>query len=122
MLSQEEIKKFERALQGPAPDWDPNWQATEQLLKLVTVQAKQMIQLQAQLDVLADSNTASTEALVSSLNRDMSVGQVRNNQLSAIEVEAAVSNLNRAIESAAKGEQAMKYAGNVLGFVAKLII
>ncbi len=120
MWTEEQIKKFEKALSGPAPDWDPRWEVTQQLLKLVTVQAEQLINLQAQLDAIIQSNTASTETLISNLRQGMTA-QV-SKSLTAQEVKSAVNHLNTSIQAVANGQKVIHYAGNVLRFVAKILI
>jgi len=121
MLTDKQIKKFKKALQGPAPIHDPNWAVTQQLLKLVTVQAQQILSLQAQLDVMTQSNTASADMLISSLQQNMNP-KIASSGLTESDLAAAAQALNKSIESAANGERALKYAGNVLKFVATVAI
>jgi hypothetical protein len=120
MWNEDKIKKFEMALQGPAPDWDPEWEITQQLLKLTTIQAKQLINLQAQLDALLQSNSASSENLINVLQQDMGK-HTMNNSLTADEVETAVNDLNKSIEAVINGEKTVTYAGNILKFIAKVV-
>ncbi|MDM8560947.1 hypothetical protein [Candidatus Parabeggiatoa sp. HSG14] len=120
MWDENKIKKFEKALQGPAPEWDPDWEITQQLLKLTTVQAMQLMDLQAQLDVLEQSNTATSENLINALQQNMGQ-QVLDNSLTVEEVETAVSDLNKSIDAAIKGKKAVTYAGSILKFVAKVV-
>lgn len=122
MWTEEQIKKFEKALRGPAPEWDPQWEVTQQLLKLVTVQTRHIINLQAQLDAMLESNTASTENLVNTLRQNMATSRQANKSLTAQEVKVAVDNLNSSIQAVANGQKALQYAGNVLRFVAKILI
>ncbi|EIJ42059.1 hypothetical protein BegalDRAFT_1157 [Beggiatoa alba B18LD] len=122
MLTDEQIRRFEEAMKGPAPSHDPNWAITEQLLKIVTIQSKQLIILQSQLDVMTRANTASTAALISALQRTANgMGAVSNN-LTPAQIEFAVRNLNEAITAASRGQQVARYAGNVLKFIAKLVL
>ena len=121
MLTTKQIKKFRKALKGPAPAYDPNWAVTEQMLKLVTIQAQQIISLQAQLDAVTQSNTASSDMLITSLQECMNAN-VASSNLRNEDVTVAADALNKSIESAANGEKALSYAGNVLKFVATVAI
>jgi len=121
MLTDKQIKKFKKALQGSAPAYDPNWVVTQQLLKLVTIQAQQILSLQAQLDVMTQSNTASSDMLITSLQQSMN-SDVASSGLTESDLAAAAQALNKSIESAANGEKALKYAGDVLKFVATVAI
>ena len=121
-LSSNQISAFEQAMQGPGPEWDPDWVVTQQLIKLVSIQGKQLIMLQAQLDALTRGHAASMDALFIALQDGMRDKQVAYNHLRPAEVEAAVQDLNNAIAAAQRGEQAAQYAGNVLKFVAKLVL
>ncbi|ALG68223.1 hypothetical protein [Beggiatoa leptomitoformis] len=122
MLTDEQIKQFEDAMKGPAPVHDPNWLITGQLVKIITVQSKQLINLQSQLDAMTRANTASTNALITSIQRTAnSMGAVSNN-LTPMQIESAVRNLNEAITAASRGQQAARYVGNVLKFIAKIVL
>jgi len=121
MLTDKQIKKFKKALTGSAPAYDPNWAVTQQLLKLVTIQAQQILSLQAQLDAVMQSNTASSDMLITSLQQSMNPNIVSSG-LTEADLASAAQALNQSIESAANGEKALKYAGNVLKFVATVAI
>lgn len=122
MWTEDKIKKFEKALCGPAPEWDPQWEITQQLLKLVTVQARHIVNLQAQLDAVTESNLASTENLVNTLCQNMATSRQMSKSLPPQEVKAAVDNLNRSIQAVESGQKALQYAGTVLRFVAKIVV
>jgi hypothetical protein len=121
MLTDNQINKFKLALEGVAPAYDPNWAVTQELLKLITIQAQQLINLQAQLDAMTQSNTASSDTLITVLQQSMNP-KVASSGLTESEVASAAVALNKSIESAVKGEKALKYAGNILKFVAKVAI
>jgi hypothetical protein len=121
-MEQEKIDKFTQALTGPAPDWDPDWEVTQELLKMVTMQARQLMYLQKQLDILKHSHGSSMETLMHSINRSMTMQNMNPKTLKQEDVKTAIAELNQSIESAAKGERAAQYAGNVLKFIAKVIL
>lgn len=120
--NEDKIKEFEKALEGPSPSWDPEWEITEQLLKLVTMQARQMMYLQKQVDILRHSHLTSTETLIYALQQNMAMRSLNDRSLTQEEVHNAIQELNQSIEAAARGEKAVKYAGNILRFVARIII
>jgi len=121
MLNDNQIKKFKKALEGPAPAYDPNWAVTQELLKLVTIQAQQILSLQAQLDAMMQSNMASSDMLIATLQQSMNPNVAYSN-VSAADVAAGAQALNKSIESAVNGEKTLKYAGNILKFVATVAI
>ena len=121
-MDNNKIDKYTGALNGPAPDWDPDWEVTQKLLEMVTMQARQLMYLQKQLDILKHSHGSSMETLMHSLNRSMTMQSMNPHTLKQEDVQAAIAELNRSIESAAKGERAAQYAGNVLKFIANVII
>jgi len=120
-LTSEQIAKYEQALNGPAPAHDPNWEVTQQLLKLVTVQGKQIIELQAQLDAYMGANTASSAALMDALQRSSSAS-VTHSGISETDAQNAMTGLNQAVQAYKNGQQAAQIAGGVLKFAAKLIL
>lgn len=120
MLTDDQINKFQNALKNPAPTYDPNWDVTQQLLKLVALQSKQLLNLQAQLDALTESNDSSTEELFDSLRQ--SVNLKSTTPLNDDQVATAIQNLNQAIQSVNNGKKAIEYAGNVLKFAATLLL
>lgn len=122
MLSESQIQKIETAMRGPGPDWDPDWRLMQQLLMMITVQSKEIINLQAQIDVLSDANNASTETLIGALQQNLNDARVKANQLSPNDVQNAVHNLNTAISAAQNGQQILTIAGHTLRFVAKFIV
>ncbi|WP_353570036.1 hypothetical protein [Candidatus Albibeggiatoa sp. nov. BB20] len=121
-MDNDKIVQYTEALNGPAPDFDPDWEVTQELLKMVTMQARQLMYLQKQLDILKHSHGSSMETLMHSLNRSMTMQNMNPRSLKQEEVNAAISELNQSIESAAKGERAAQYAGNVLKFIAKVVL
>ncbi len=120
-LTAEQIATFENALEGAAPAHDPNWAVTQQLLKLVTVQGKQIIELQAQLDAYMGANNASSAALMEALQR-ASCASVTNSAISETEARAAIEGLNQAVTAYQSGQKIAQIAGGVLKFAAKLIL
>jgi len=118
----EQIRRFEQALQSKAPDWDPDWEITEQLLKMVAVQARQLESLQRQVDRMTYSNHASTQNLVLNLKRSMNTYPVQQSRITHTEVHIAVDNLRESLRSVARGEKAAQYAGHLLKFVATVIV
>lgn len=120
MLTDDQITKFQNALKNPAPAYDPNWDVTQQLLKLVTLQSKQLLNLQAQLDALTESNESSSEDLLNALRQ--SVNLKSSTPLDETQVDAAIANLNKAIQSVNDGKKAIEYAGNILKFAATLLL
>ncbi len=120
-LTPEQITKFERALNGPAPAHDPNWEVTKQLLKLVTIQGKEIIELQAQLDAYMGANSASSTALMDALQRSSSAS-VSHSGISEADAKAAMDGLNKAVAAYKSGQQAAQIATGVLKFAAKLIL
>ncbi len=120
-LTPEQIATFEKALNGPAPAHDPNWEVTQQLLKLTTVQGKQVIELQAQLDAYMGANNASSAALMDALQRSSSAS-VTSSGITESDAQGAIDGLNKAVEAYQQGQQAAQIAGGVLKFAAKLIL
>lgn len=121
-ITEEQIANYSQALNKPAPDWDPDWQITQELLKMVTMQARQLMYLQKQLDIMKRTRQSSMEALIMSLNQSMNVQAMEQRSLRPEEVQAAITELNKSIEAAAKGERTAEYAAHVLKFVARVII
>jgi hypothetical protein len=121
-ITEEQIANYSQALNKSAPDWDPDWQITQELLKMVTMQARQLMYLQKQLDIMKRTRQSSMESLIMSLNQSMNVQAMEQRSLRPEEVQAAITELNKSIEAAAKGERAAEYAANVLKFVARVVI
>jgi hypothetical protein len=121
MITDRQVQKFEAAMKQPGPEWDPDWSLTRQLIQLVAVQAREITSLQAQLDAMTYANTASTAAIVGSLQRSLGAGITRGHY-SAADTQVAIQNLDAAIKAAASGQQVAVYAGHVLTFAAKLIL
>ncbi|MCV6637433.1 hypothetical protein [Candidatus Albibeggiatoa sp. nov. NOAA] len=121
-MDNDKIDKYTEALNGPAPEFDPDWEVTQELLKMVTMQARQLMYLQKQLDIMKHSRSSSMETLMHSINRSMTMQHMNQKTLKQEDVKTAVAELNKSIESAAKGERAAQYAGNVLKFIARVII
>lgn len=121
MLEEEKIKAFQKALQGKPPAWDPNWEITQQLLKLVTIQTEQLINLQAQLDALAYSNCASYEVLLHNLRQSMQK-HANFKPLSPQKVDKALEHLNASVDAVNQDKHVADYAGYVLKFMAMLLI
>lgn len=120
-LTLKQIKTFERALQGKAPKSDPNWEITQQMLKLVAFQAKEIMHLQTQLELLQTGNAASSSALFDALSRQAGVESNRAN-LSQEEIDDAIANLNKAVKNYKSGKKAAKAAGYVLKFAASTLL
>ncbi len=119
-LTPEQIQKFEAALNGPAPEGDPNWEVTQQLLKLVVLQAREILSLQAQLASVSYGNLAATRNIIEVL-RLSSGASVSRAELDPNEVQHALSELNQAIEAYQQGEAVTRYAAQALKFAALLI-
>ena len=121
ILTPEEITKFENALKGTAPDFDPNWKVTEQTLKMVALQGKYIIELQAQLDAYMGANQASSAMMMDALQQSSGM-QVTDNQITQADADAAIAGLNDAVESYKNGQEVAQYAGNVLKFAAAILL
>jgi hypothetical protein len=114
-LTQEQIDRFEKSLNGPAPSNDPNWAITKTLLKLVVAQSREIIILQEQLAAMGAGAEASTAALYSALKHS----EGKNTRPSSVrqkEIDSALSGMNEAIRSYQSGQQVMAYAGKALKF------
>jgi len=120
-LTPDQIAKFEAALQGAGPDSDPNWAVTKQLLTLVTVQGREIIELQAQLEAYMGAGEAASDALFNALQKGANASAVGNG-ISQAEADAAMNGLSNAIESYKSGAEMVGYAGNVLKFAAAIIL
>ncbi len=120
-LTPEQIAKFEAALEEAGPDSDPNWAVTKQLLTLVTVQGREVIELQAQLEAYMGAGEAASDALFNALQKDADFDAVSNG-ISQAEANEAMNGLNDAIEAYRNGAQIASYAGNVLKFAAAIIL
>ena len=120
-LTNKQIKTFERALGGKSPKSDPNWEVTQQLMKLVAFQAKEIINLQTQLELLQTGNVASSNALFDALSRQAGVESNRAN-LTQAEIDEAIVNLNKAVKNYKSGKKAAKAAGYVLKFAASTLL
>ncbi|MDM8545029.1 hypothetical protein [Candidatus Venteria ishoeyi] len=120
-LTPEEIAKFEQAMQGDSPVHDPDWKVTQQMLKMVALQGKYIIELQAQLDAYMGANQATSAMFIDALQQSSQV-QTVDNQISEADAEAAVTGLSQAVESYQNGQQVAQYAGNVLKFAAAIIL
>ena len=120
-LTPNQIAKFEAALKGAGPDSDPNWAVTKQLLTLVTVQGREIIELQAQLEAYMGAGEAASDALFNALQKGASASAVGNG-ISQAEADAAMNGLSDAIESYKNGVEMAGYAGNVLKFAAAIIL
>ncbi len=121
-LDEKRIKSYEDALRGPAPNWDPNWEVTESMFKLVTLQSKEIINLQSQLDALTYSHQSSMESLLFALQKTAGLRQQIKPALAPQEVAEAVNNLEHSAQAIANGQRVAEYAGTILKFIAKVII
>lgn len=121
-LDEKRIQAYQEALSGPAPSWDPNWEVTESLFQLVTLQSKELVNLQAQLDALTYSHQASMESLLYALQKTAGLRKNIKPALSPQEVTQAVNDLERSAQAIANGQRAAEYAGTILKFIATVII
>jgi hypothetical protein len=120
-FSDQQIAKFQKALQGPAPAYDPNWDITKQLLKLATVQSQCILDLQAQLESYMNAQEASSNALLDAL-QSTSSSTVEKEPISEEEAAIATQNLQKAITDYQNGKQVAQYAGTTLKFAAMLLL
>lgn len=120
-FSNQQIAKFQKALQGPAPAYDPNWDITKQLLKLATVQSQCILDLQAQLESYMSAQEASSNTLLEAL-QNTSASTVETTLISEEESTLAMQNLQRAITDYQNGKQVAQYAGTTLKFAAMLLL
>ncbi len=120
-FSDQQIAKFQKALQGPAPAYDPNWNITKQLLKLATVQSQCILELQAQLESYMDAQESSSNALLEAL-QSTSSSSVEETSISEREADIAMRNLQKSITDYQNGKQVAQYAGTTLKFAAMLLL
>lgn len=120
-FSDQQIAKFQKALQGPAPAYDPNWDITKQLLKLATVQSQCILDLQAQLESYMNAQEASSNALLDAL-QSTSSSTIEKEPVSEEEAALAIQNLQKAITDYQNGKQVAQYAGTTLKFAAMLLL
>jgi hypothetical protein len=121
LFSDQQIIKFQKALQGPAPAYDPNWEITKQLLKLATVQSQCILELQAQLESYMDAQELSSNILLETL-QNTSASPVEQTPISEREANNAMQNLQKAITDYQNGKQVAQYAGATLKFAAMLLL
>lgn len=121
VFSDQQIARFQKALQGPAPAYDPNWEITKQLLKLTTVQSQYILELQAQLESYLDAQQASSTTLLEALQHTAACGFTQA-PLSEQEIHIAMQNLHKAITDYQHGKQVAQYAGLTLKFAAMLLL
>jgi Asp-tRNA(Asn)/Glu-tRNA(Gln) amidotransferase B subunit len=119
-LTAQQIKTFEEALKQQGPEADPYWEVTQQLMKLVAFQAKEIINLQTQLELLQTGNVAASNALFDALARQAGAESKRTD-LTQAEIDEAIANLNKAVKNYKSGKAAVKTAGYVLKFAAALL-
>lgn len=120
-LTDQDISKFEQALQGQAPDWDPDWKISRTLLDTVRVQSVRILTLSAQLQALNLGHDAAEASLARALRSGLTAG-VAGSGLTDAQVSSAVAELNQAVQAAQSGQQVVQYAGAVLRFVAKVLV
>jgi len=120
-FSDQQIAQFQKALQGPAPAYDPNWNITKQLLKLATVQSQCILELQAQLESYMDAQEASSNILLETL-QNTSSSTIEQTPISEQEATVAMQNLQKAITDYQNGKQVAQYAGTTLKFAAMLLL
>jgi hypothetical protein len=120
-FSDQQIAKFQKALQGPPPSYDPNWEITKQLLKLATVQSQCILDLQAQLESYINAQESSSTALLEALQNTAS-SNVEQTPISEQEANLAMQNLQKAISAYQNGKQVAQYAGVTLKFAAMLLL
>ncbi len=118
-LTDRDVEKFESALRGPAPAWDPDWRVSKTLLELVRVQADRILTLEEHLLAGAFSQKAAIAGLISAIRggRRPPAGP---GSLSNGQVSAAVADLKSARQAAQSGQQIVQYAGAVLRFAARV--
>jgi hypothetical protein len=121
-LTPDQIVEFEKALQGPAPSSDPNWQVTQQLLTLVTLQARTILEQQAQLTAFMGANEASDRALLSAIQNAAGSQKIIRSDISQADLDTAMNNLNQAINDYKSGKKAASFAGSVLKFAAGILV
>ncbi len=118
-LTDRDVEKFELALKGPAPAWDPDWRVSKILLELVRVQADHILTLEERLQAGAFSQKAAISGLVAAIRGGHRTppgpGSLTNGQVSA-----AVADLKSARQAAQSGLQIAQYAGAVLRFAARV--
>lgn len=121
VFSDQQIAKFQNALQGPAPSYDPNWQMTKQLVKLTTVQSQYILELQAQLESYMNAQESSSHILLEAL-QESSVSEIEQTPISEAQADSAMRNLEQAITDYQNGKQVAQYAGATLKFAAMLLL
>ncbi|MEY3218881.1 MAG: hypothetical protein RIT27_238 [Pseudomonadota bacterium] len=121
VFSDPQIVKFQNALQGPAPSYDPNWQITKQLVKLTTLQSQYILELQAQLDSYMNAQEASSTVLLEAL-QNSSATEIEQTPISEAQATAAMRNLEQAITDYQNGKQVAQYTGTVLKFASLLLL
>lgn len=114
-ITEDQLRQFEQALNGPAPAHDPNWRVTQGLIKLVVMQAQEINNLLAQVEILEQGNAATTRNIISALQQGAQV-EAYGNSLSQDEIDSAMKSMNTAIQSYRAGEQILNYAGQALKF------
>jgi hypothetical protein len=119
-FSDQQIAKFQKALQGPAPSYDPNWDITKQLLKLATVQSQCILDLQAQLESYMQAQEASSNALLEALQSTSSSNVEQS--ISEDEATRAMQNLQKAITDYQNGKQVAQYTVTTLKFASMLLL
>lgn len=119
-FSDQQIAKFQKALQGPAPSYDPNWDITKQLLKLATVQSQCILDLQAQLESYMQAQETSSNALLEALQSTSSSNVEQS--ISEDEAARAMQNLQKAITDYQNGKQVAQYTVTTLKFASMLLL
>jgi hypothetical protein len=116
-----QIKIYEKALNGPAPVFDPNWTMTNKLFQLVVLQANQILDLQAQQEAVDRGNDMAARTLAEAIQQAASSGQASHANLSNQEARQAMDHLDQAIVAYQQGKAVSEYAGQVLRFSAFLL-
>lgn len=121
IAKEEDIKKFEAALLGAAPAWDPDWSLTKALLELVRVQSERILTLEEEKGVDDFSQKAVMQVMRQSLKGGLDA-KVDPGKLTDAQAQEAVASLNAATAAAASGAQIVQYASSVLKFVVKILV
>ena len=120
-ITDEEIKKFEVAITGTAPEWDPDWKVTKTLIELVPAQADEIQRLERRIDNLRRAQERSIEVINNALSKTLSA-KMTLTPVSDEQAQKAAAELEQAIQAKISGAKVISYAGTVLRFVAKIIL
>ena len=104
-----------------APAADPGWKITKALLELVRTQALDILVYKNALQAGSTAAQGAMAALAGSLRGGLET-QVHPGNLTQAQVDSALTDLRGAITAAQNGQQVVQYAGQVLGFVAKILL